>query len=168
MNIWIHSISQRKYTVETWNLKMLTSVCHELMQEPCACWAWREAGRFCESPHITYPSLRPPALSSGLHRTLCLFTPMAPPTQPFVLHLLGTFCVPGSVKGCNCLVSCPLPAGPQAPWEGGGIAHVLFVFFLISSCHYIAYPIELTRHLMIEILWNSKWKTFEEPIMLNL
>lgn len=56
----------------------------------------------CPAPWSTVLPYPPPShpllLSSGFQSALT--------TQPFILHLLGTFCVPGSVKGGNCLVTC--------------------------------------------------------------
>lgn len=86
-------------------------------QKPRACWAWRGAGRFAERPvasppqlHCRLPLAHPPALPPRLCFSLCFMGPVLTPlvltTRPFILHLLGTASVPGSVQGCNCLVTC--------------------------------------------------------------
>lgn len=92
------------------------------------------------------PPSHPLLLSSGIQSALT--------TQPFILHLLGTFCVPGPVKGSNCLVTCLfLCWTPGSLRVRKGLCHVFlfvgvfcfvfrFVFFyfqllLYCICHKI-------------------------------
>lgn len=129
----MYSINRRKFTV-TQNLKILTSVFHAFKQ-----------GTLYAEPLVLLSGNLPSSPSHPLVVPSGLFAPSvnltALTTQPFILHLLSTFCVPGTLL--RAVIAQFLDFSlldPKLLCEQRGIVSRPFFFlFFISSSYYIAY-----------------------------